>query len=77
MLAKLVRPYSGSDYDKETVAKYLTVDEFYEVEAICMGGYSTDIKLYLVRMMAYIILLEENGQIKDEKHEGGKHVDGE
>ena len=32
---------------------------------------------YLVRMMAYIMLLEENGQIKDEKHEGGKHADGE
>ena len=45
MLAKLVRPYSGSDYDKETIAKYLTVDEFYKVEAIRMGGYSTDIKL--------------------------------
>ena len=31
---------------------------------------------YLVRMMAYIMLLEENGQIKDEKQEGGKHADG-
>ena len=32
---------------------------------------------YLVRMMAYIMLLEGNGQIKDEKQEGGKHADGE
>ena len=32
---------------------------------------------YLVRMMSYIMQLEENGQIKDEKQEGGKHADGE
>ena len=45
MIAKLVRPYSGSDYDKEIVAKYLTVDKSYKVKAICMSGYNTDIKL--------------------------------
>ena len=31
---------------------------------------------YLVRMMAYIILLEENAQIKDEESIRGKHADG-
>jgi putative transcriptional regulator len=31
---------------------------------------------YLVRMMAYIMLLEENGQIKDEESIRGKHADG-
>ena len=31
---------------------------------------------YLVRMMAYIMLLEENGQIKDEEQIRGKHADG-
>ncbi len=31
---------------------------------------------YLVRMMAYIMLLEENAQIKDEESIRGKHVDG-
>lgn len=31
---------------------------------------------YLVRMMAYIMLLEENGQIKDEEPIRGKHADG-
>ena len=30
---------------------------------------------YLVRMMAYIMLLEENGQIKDEEQIRGKHAD--
>jgi DNA-binding transcriptional regulator YiaG len=30
---------------------------------------------YLVRMMAYIMLLEENGQIKDEEPIRGKHAD--
>ena len=29
---------------------------------------------YLVRMMAYIMLLEENGQIKDEEQIRGKHA---
>ena len=32
---------------------------------------------YLVRMMAYIMLLEENGQIKDEDQNGGNYIDGE
>ena len=32
---------------------------------------------YLIRMMAYIMLLEENGQIKDEGRIGGIHEDGE
>ena len=32
---------------------------------------------YLIRMMAYIMLLEENGQIKDEERIGGIHEDGE
>ena len=31
---------------------------------------------YLVRMMAYIMLLEENAQIKDEESIRGKHADG-
>ena len=31
---------------------------------------------YLVRMMAYIMLLEENAQIKDEESIKGKHADG-
>ena len=31
---------------------------------------------YLVRMMAYIMLLEENAQIKDEESIMGKHADG-
>ena len=31
---------------------------------------------YLIRMMAYIMLLEENAQIKDEESIGGKHADG-
>ena len=31
---------------------------------------------YLVRMMAYIMLLEENAQIKDEDSIRGKHADG-
>jgi len=31
---------------------------------------------YLVRMMAYIMLLEENAQIKDEASIRGKHADG-
>ena len=30
---------------------------------------------YLVRMIAYIMLLEENGQIKDEEQIRGKHAD--
>jgi len=30
----------------------------------------------LVRMMAYIMLLEENAQIKDEESIRGKHADG-
>lgn len=30
---------------------------------------------YLVRMMAYIMLLEENAQIKDEESIRRKHVD--
>ena len=32
---------------------------------------------YLIRMMAYIMQLEENGQIKGEKLIGGKNADGE
>ena len=31
---------------------------------------------YLVRMMAYIMLLEENGRIKDEEPIRGKNADG-
>ena len=31
---------------------------------------------YLVRMMAYIMLLEENAQIKAEESIRGKHADG-
>ena len=31
---------------------------------------------YLVRMMEYIMLLEENAQIKDEESIRGKHADG-
>ena len=31
---------------------------------------------YLVRMMAYIMLLEENAQIKDEESIRGEHADG-
>ncbi len=31
---------------------------------------------YLVRMMAYIMLLEENAQIKDEESIRGKYADG-
>ena len=31
---------------------------------------------YLVRMMAYIMLLEENAQIKDEESIRGKRADG-
>ena len=31
---------------------------------------------YLVRMMAYIMQLEENGQIKDEDSIRGNHADG-
>ena len=49
MIAKLEHPYSGNDYDKELVTKYLTVDKSYKVKAICMGGYSTDIKLYDIK----------------------------
>ena len=30
---------------------------------------------YLVRMMTYIMKLEENGQIKDEEPIGGEHAD--
>ena len=32
---------------------------------------------YLVRMMAYIMLLEERGQIKDEELKEGGNIDGE
>ena len=31
---------------------------------------------YLIRMMAYIMLLEENAQIKDEESIRGKYADG-
>ena len=31
---------------------------------------------YLIRMMAYIMLLEEKGQMKDDESIRGKHADG-
>ena len=32
---------------------------------------------YMVRMMAYIVLLEESGQIKDKDLKEGENIDGE
>lgn len=45
LFAKYVNPNAGYDFDKQTVRKYLTIDFYYKVKEISMGGSHTNIYL--------------------------------